>query len=140
MPARAPLDVDLEDKLLYGLTPMRLGYVVLALLGAFASWSSKWAATPFRAGACVVVLLGGATVAWGRWRGRALDGWLTDIAAFIGRTKRVIWNEIWFDRLKRRPWPWSRAGVDVAQANEGDAESSDEATQLAFPDAAIVAS
>jgi hypothetical protein len=138
MPARAPLDVDLEDKLLYGLTPMRLGYVVLALLGAFALWSSTWAATPFRAAACVVVLLGGATVAWGRWRGRPLDGWLTDMAAFLGRTKRFVWSEIWIDRMKR-PWPWSRAGVSVAQANESDAEASDETTQVVFPDAAIVA-
>jgi hypothetical protein len=139
MTARAPLDVDLEDKLLYGLTPMRLGYMVLALLGAFALWSSTWAATPFRVAACLVVLLGGGTVAWGRWRGRPLDGWLTDIAAFITRTKRVIWNQIWVDHLKRRPWPWSRSGVAEQPVNDGEAEVSDEATQLAFPDAAIVA-
>jgi hypothetical protein len=139
MPARAPLDVDLEDKLLYGLTPMRLGYMVLALLGAFAFWSSIWAATPIRAAACVAVLLGGATLAWGRWRGRAVDGWLTDIAAFTARTQRVVWNESWVVLLKRRPWPWSTAALVVAEANEIEREASDEVTQLAFPDAAIVA-
>jgi len=42
MPARVLLDVDLEDKLLYGLTPMRLAYLVVALLGGFALWSSPW--------------------------------------------------------------------------------------------------
>src|SRR5665811_2374740 len=42
MPARVPLDVDLEDRLLYGLTPIRLAYAVGALLAAFALWSSPW--------------------------------------------------------------------------------------------------
>jgi hypothetical protein len=139
MTARAPLDVDLEDKLLYGLTPMRLGYVVLALLGAFALWSSIWAAIPFRVAACVAVLLGGATLAWGRWRGRAVDGWLTDIAAFIARTQRVVWNESWVDLVRRRPWPWTVAAVVAAEANECERKASDEATQLAFPDVAIAA-
>jgi hypothetical protein len=139
MPARAPLDVDLEDKLLYGLTPVRLGYVVLALLGAFALWSSVSAATPFRAAACVVILLAGATLAWGRWRGRGVDGWLTDIAAFIARTQRVVWNESWVDRLRRRPWPWSAPAVVAVGPNDAESEASDETTQLAFPDAAIAA-
>jgi hypothetical protein len=140
MTARAPLDVDLEDKLLYGLTPMRLGYVVLALLGAFALWSSIWAAAPFRAAACVVVLLGGATLAWGRWRGRAIDSWLTDIAAFIARTQRVVWNEGWVERLRRWPRPRTTAAAVTPEPREGDRDAFDEATQLAFPDAAIVAS
>src|ERR1700730_5854330 len=98
MTARAPLDVDLEDKLLYGLTPMRLGYAVLALLGALAMWSTRLVAAPARPAACLVVLAGGAALAWGRWRGRAVDGWLTDIAAFVTRTKRVVWNESWVGR------------------------------------------
>jgi len=38
MPARVLLDVDLEDKLLYGLTPMRLAHLVVSLLGGFALW------------------------------------------------------------------------------------------------------
>ena len=139
MTARAPLDVDLEDKLLYGLTPMRLGYMVLALLGAFALWSSIWAAAPFRAAACVVVLLGGATLAWGRWRGRAVDSWLTDIAAFTVRTQRVVWNEGWVERLKRRSRLWTTAAVVTPEPRESDRDASGEATQLAFPDAAIVA-
>lgn len=104
MPARAPLDVDLEDKLLYGLTPMRLGYVVLALIGAFALWSSRWAAEPIRGATCLVVFGTGATFAWGRWRGRAVDGWLVDAAAFVTRTRRVVWDVHWFVHLKRRRW------------------------------------
>ena len=152
MPARAPLDVDLEDKLLYGLTPMRLGYVVLAMLGGFALWSSRWAAAPIRAAACLVVIGAGATFAWGRWQGRHLDGWLVDAAAFTTRTQRVVWNEKWVDHVKGRRWLFGSAGspsrgvgsrddpiVSGDAPREGD-ESSEEAAGLAvgvaFPDAA----
>ena len=56
MPARIPLDVDLEDKLLYGLTPTRLAYLVIALLAAFSTWSSPWASAPIRAGVAVALV------------------------------------------------------------------------------------
>ena len=82
MHARIPLDVDLEDKLLYGLTPIRLGYLVIGLLAAFSTWSTHWAPTTARA--LVAVMLGalGAVAAWGRLRGRAVDGWLVDAAIY----------------------------------------------------------
>jgi hypothetical protein len=153
MPARAPLDVDLEDKLLYGLTPMRLGYAVIALLSAFALWSSRWAPVPVRAVACLLVLGAGATLAWGRWRGRAVDGWLTDIAAFIPRTRRVVWNEHWADRTRWRPKPFMSTGAPASGLDSGDepavagnmAEEGDDphldaidhATEVALPDAAV---
>lgn len=94
MSARVPLDVDLEDKLLYGLTPIRLGYVVLALLAAFSVWSRGWAPVPVRGGAAAAIALAGAAAAWGRWRGRAADRWVTDIAIFVAANYR----------FQRRPW------------------------------------
>lgn len=152
MPARAPLDIDLEDKLLYGLTPMRLGYVVLAFLAGFAVWSSRWAAAPIRAAACLVVFAAGATLAWGRWRGRAVDGWLTDIAAFATRTQRVVWNERWVERLRRLPLQLASTGVPAAGVDRGkeqgvagqtldeeverNAEATEHASGAAFPNAA----
>jgi len=103
MRARAPLDVDLEDKLLYGLTPMRLAYLVVALLGGLALWSSPWAPSPIRAVACLAVVGIGAAAAWGRWRGRAVDAWMADISIFVINTHRVAWDKRWAQRLKRRP-------------------------------------
>ena len=79
----------MEDKLLYGLTPARLGYLVVALLAAFALWSTHWAPSVIRAGAAILVAAIGAAAAWGRWRGRAFDGWVTDIVLFVGATYRV---------------------------------------------------
>ena len=92
MRARVPLDVDLEDRLLYGLTPIRLAYMVLAVLGALALWSSSWLVAPVRGLLSAVVLLIGAALAWGRWRGRPADGWLTDCALFVLSTRRVSWD------------------------------------------------
>src|SRR5262245_15080799 len=98
MSARVPLDVDLEDKLLYGLTPTRLAYLVIGLLAAFSIWSTQWAATPVRAGCAVVVALIGAGAAWGRWRGRAIDGWFTDLVIYVMATRRLRWFGLRFWR------------------------------------------
>ena len=92
MSARVPLDVDLEDKLLYGLTPMRLAYLLVSLLGGFALWSSPWSVQPVRAGSCLAAIGLGVTMAWGRWRARAADGWLSDIAIFLTRRYRITWT------------------------------------------------
>lgn len=101
MSARIPLDVDLEDRLLYGLTPTRLAYLVVALLAGFALWSSSWAPLPVRATTTCSVIGIGAIVSWGRWRGRRADVWLVDIASFVIRTRRVKWNAKW-PALRRR--------------------------------------
>ena len=92
MHARVPLDVDLEDKLLYGLTPTRLVYFVVALLGAFATWSAHFASSPVRGTLAIVIAIIGAAAAWGRWRGRATDSWLVDIAVFALANYRVHWR------------------------------------------------
>jgi hypothetical protein len=93
MPARVPLDVDLEDKLLYGLTPIRLVYLVVSLLTGFALWSSQWSLPAVRATASLAVIGLGAAMAWGRWRARAADQWLSDIAIFAMRRYRLVWSK-----------------------------------------------
>jgi hypothetical protein len=102
MPARVLLDVDLEDKLLYGLTPMRLAYVVVALLTGFTLWSAPWAPTPVRAGACLSVIGLGAVLAWARWRGRPADRWLVDLSIFVISCYRLRWDRHWLRNLWRR--------------------------------------
>jgi hypothetical protein len=92
MPARVPLDVDLEDRLLYGLTPMRLAYAVGALLIAFALWSSPWAPAALRAAAALLVIGIGAVVSWGRWRGTPADAWVVNVLLFAARTHRLVWT------------------------------------------------
>jgi hypothetical protein len=97
------LDVDLEDKLLYGLTPMRLAYLVVGLLGGFTIWTAHWAPAFVRAPLCVAVVAVGAAAAWGRWRGRGADSWVSDIALFLVNTNRVAWEGRSVRRFKLRP-------------------------------------
>ncbi|MGH7904887.1 MAG: hypothetical protein ACREPA_12310 [Candidatus Dormibacteraceae bacterium] len=84
MPARAPLDVDLEDRLIYGLSPLHFGYLVLSGLLALAAWSSPWPA-PVRVGLALLCALAGSILAWGGWRGRPLDAWAVDLATYLAR-------------------------------------------------------
>lgn len=92
MPAKAPLDVDLEDKLVYGLTPMRLAYFVVALLAGFSIWSSHWSPPAIRVVMATCIIAIGAAAAWGRWRGRATDGWIADIVVFVLANYRIEWT------------------------------------------------
>ena len=103
MPARVPLDVDLEDKLIYGLTPTRFAYIVVAMLLSFAIWSSTWAPGPVRAAFAAGCFGAGAVVSWGRWKGRAADSWAVDLVCFVIRNHRLIWNRAWLGSLTRIP-------------------------------------
>ncbi len=85
MNARVPQDVDLEDRLIYGLSPIRFGYLVIAVLGALSLWRLEALPPWLRAGPCLAVLAAGVALAWGRWRGRSVDRWLLDLAVFVRR-------------------------------------------------------
>lgn len=85
MNARMPQDVDLEDRLLYGLSPVRFGYLVIAVLGALTLWRFGALSPWVRAVPCLLVVAAGAGLAWGRWRGRAVDRWLLDLTVYLHR-------------------------------------------------------
>jgi hypothetical protein len=92
MHARVPLDVDLEDRLVWGLTPIRLAYAVLGALAAMAVWSASFMVGVVRAPLAGLVLGAGAVLAWGRFRGRPADSWLIDLAVFVWATRRIKWH------------------------------------------------
>ena len=89
MRASVPQDVDLEDRLVYGLTPTRFGYLVVAALGAMSLWSLRWVPLAARLAPCVLLPVAAAALAWGRWRGRPLDRLTLDVAIFLRRNYRV---------------------------------------------------
>lgn len=101
MPARIPLDVDLQDNLLYGLTPTRLAYLVVALLGAFSAWTSHWTVPAARAGVAIVIALIGVVAAWGRWRGRGVDEWAMDLASYLLSEYRLSFRRPHLPRRRR---------------------------------------
>jgi len=80
-----PQDVDLEDRLIYGLTPVRFGYLVIAVLGALSCWHLELAPAPLRGAACATLLAVGALAAWGRWRGHPVDRLAWDLLIYCRR-------------------------------------------------------
>lgn len=89
MRARVPQDVDLEDRLIYGLSPLRFGYLVIAVLGALSLWRVDAVPPALRALPCLLLAGGGAALAWGRWQGRGIDRWLVDLIVFARRNYRL---------------------------------------------------
>jgi len=89
MRARVPQDVDLEDRLIYGLSPLRFGYLVIAALGSLSLWRVEAMPPWLRAVPCLLLVAAAAALAWGRWQGRSLDRWLVDLAVFAGRNFRL---------------------------------------------------
>ena len=79
MRTRIPAGIDLEDRLLYGLSPARLGYV--AGLAVLASWCWRqpvWG--PLRILAALILLAVAGAVGWLRYNGRHVDAWTEDLA------------------------------------------------------------
>ncbi|SRR6266545_1258611 len=85
MHASVPQDVDLEDRLIYGLTPLRFGYLVIAALASLSLGRFEILPPWFRVLPCLLLVGVGAALAWGRWHGRALDRWLLDLGVFLCR-------------------------------------------------------
>ncbi len=80
------MDVDLEDRLVFGLTPQRFGYVTVAALAAMASWHTL----PFIGGVLAVFCLAaGAALGWLRWHGRGLDHWVVAASLWAVRTRKL---------------------------------------------------
>ena len=92
MRARIPLDIDLEDRIVYGLTPIRLAYAVLSGLAAMAVWSQGAIPVFARVLLAAICLASGVVLAWGRWRSRPADAWLVDLSRFVWNTRRVRWR------------------------------------------------
>jgi hypothetical protein len=94
-----PQDVDLEDKLIYGLTPVRFGYLVIAALAAVMVWNLTALPPYLRLPGCLALCAAGAVLGWGRFAGRPADRFLADALLFVGRSyrfrrRRPHWSEM----------------------------------------------
>jgi hypothetical protein len=106
MRARIPAGIDLEDRLLYGLSPARLGYVVgLAVLASWCWRQPVW--WPLRIIAAIALLAAALAVGWMRHEGRHLDAWAEDLArhALARYRLSIEWGQLprFFSRLSRLP-------------------------------------
>jgi hypothetical protein len=105
MRARIPAGIDLEDRLLYGLSPARLGYVAaLAVLAIWLWRQPVW--LPLRLVAALLLVAAGCAVGWLRRDGRHLDAWAEDLARYVLRNYRIV--------VRRGRGPFRRARGSVS--------------------------
>lgn len=83
------MDVDLEDHLIYGLSPIRFGYVALAVLAAMVAWAGGRPPVIPRVALALLILAVGAGAGWVIFRGRHLDDWALDLARFLVGNHRI---------------------------------------------------
>ena len=119
MRARVPQDVDLEDKLIYGLTPIRFGYLVIAGLGTICIWRLGFLPPAVRLLPCLFSAGAGLLLAFGRWRGRPCDRFLADAVLFFRRNYRVQWGA---GRRRLEAPPLALGGVKAAAAGRARGE------------------
>lgn len=108
MRARIPAGIDLEDKLLYGLSPARLGYVTVSLVAAI--WTLRQPALlPVRVVAALLLLAAGGAAGWMRRDGRHLDSWAVDLGRHVVRRYRIdVGPAAAAGRSGRKLLPWWR--------------------------------
>ena len=83
------MDVDLEDQLIYGLSPMRFGYVAIAVLGAMVAWAGGRPPVIPRVALALLLLAVGAAAGWVTFRARHLDDWALDLARWVLGNHRI---------------------------------------------------
>lgn len=88
MRARIPAGIDLEDRLIYGLSPARLGYVAGLVVLAIWFWRQPLP-VPFRILPAAILLGAAAAVGWLRYEGRHVDRWVEDLARHLVRRYRI---------------------------------------------------
>jgi PrgI family protein len=88
-----PTHLDVEDKLMLGLTVRQFLYVLVGSSAAYAAWDQLAAAGAaprvLAAGTCVVLTL---AFALARPAGRALEEWLIAALLFVAAPRRTIWQ------------------------------------------------
>jgi hypothetical protein len=99
-----PTHLNVEDKLVFGLTARQFLYLLIACSLAFAFWEQAVnAPAAARIAVCVACLLAGATVALVRPLGRGVEVWLLVAVLFTCRPRRAVWRSLEPDAADWRP-------------------------------------
>src|SRR5438067_427401 len=88
-----PTHLNVEDKLLFGLTARQFLYVLSGASAAYGIWEQLIAAPqPLRVALAALCLLVAAAVALVRPYGRPLEEWLVAGLIFFGRPRSATWR------------------------------------------------
>lgn len=97
---RIPAGIDLEDRLLYGLSPARLGYVAGFAVLILSVWRLHGVPVAAKLLLCLPLVLAGAAAGWLSFHGRHLDAWAADGGRFLLAEYRL---DVDLGHLLRRP-------------------------------------
>ena len=115
--ARAPLDLDLEDHLIFGLTPVRFGYLAIGALAAYTLGGH--APGPLGLPLALLLVALAAAFAWVRWHGRPLDAWLLDLAVHAHRNLEVELDPVVLRRIRTPARRRTRRTIAVSSSEPG---------------------
>ena len=106
-----PTHLNVEDKLLLGLSVRQFTVLLAGASGAYGIWSGApdWPA-PLLYGLVAAVALGAAGLAFVRPLGRGLEEWAFALAHYRAMPKLVVWRPAEPD-----PTDWRPAGADWAE-------------------------
>ncbi len=103
-----PTHLNVEDKLLFGLTMRQFLYVLVGASLAYGLWEHTLGApTPARLGASITCLLLAGLLALARPFGRALEEWLLAGLSYGCSVRRSTWQPREPDPADWRPSRWS---------------------------------
>ena len=127
MPTRQheiPTHLDVEDKLLFGLTARQFLYVLMGASTAYALWEQLVTApAALRIGVPIVCMLVAVAMALLRPFGRPLEEWLVASLIYSGRPRRATWGtrEPALSDWRPASAAWHELAPNAVWA-EGDAE------------------
>src|ERR1700687_1321553 len=101
-----PTHLDVEDKVVFGLTARQFLYLLVGSSASYALWEqTPWLADALRA--ALVALSAGTTLAFALLRpaGRALEEWLAAALVYAASPGRATWQPI-----EPRPVDWRPGG------------------------------
>jgi len=117
-----PTHLDVEDKVVFGLTVRQLLYLMVGLSLGYGLWEQQTALLPAvrlgLAGACV---LAAAIFVLVRPFGRPLEQWLVAGACFVALPRQATWRPAELDPADWRPGAgdWQELAPDLAWYGDG---------------------
>src|SRR4051794_30171037 len=99
-----PTHLNVEDKLVFGLTARQFLYLLVGSSVAYALWDQgATGPTPLRISLAALCLLSAAAVALLRPFGRSLEEWLLATLLYFGRPRTAVWQPLEPDAGDWRP-------------------------------------
>jgi hypothetical protein len=120
-----PTHLNVEDKLLFGLTARQFLYVLVGTSLSYGMWDQTVAAPPaLRVTIVAICLLAAAAMAWLRPHNRPLEEWLLASCVYVATPRRATWRPREPQAIEWRPMAgaWHELKPDLTWLDDVDEE------------------